>query len=178
MAKGNRKRSQPKQQALPAKSEPPQSEQPARSRSKALGEWANWKDVRTSLVTLVIGAVIGWLGKSALDSYQNYREHTEQRTKISQEIPHRISFARQHVVNDVNLAKKYLDGVDPRFCRHEELAGVALRKLLDDWQSAGGQAVSGDTISLAANPSPTTEQVQRLFELLEETFPAQDVNAR
>jgi hypothetical protein len=130
------------------------------------------------LVTLVIGAVIGWLGKSALDSYQSYTEHTEQRTKISQEIPHRISFARQHVINDVNLAKKYLDGMDPRFCRHEEFAGVALRKLLDDWQSAGGQAIGGDTISLAANPSPTTEQVQRLLELLEEAFPPLDVNAR
>jgi len=125
--------------------------------------------VTAVVIALILGIPTAILGGKWL--YDHYQERKVQRTIISQEIQHRIPVARKHVIDDVNLAKKYLDGVDPRFCLHHELEGVPLRRLLDDWQSAGGEEIGQEIDRLAAQPTPTPEQMQNLLTLLEKAFP-------
>jgi hypothetical protein len=162
MARKNRRKPPPAPQASPAPQ--PHPEQPKQNENR---EWADWKSVRTSIVTLIIGGILGWAGKAAWDGLKNYNERQGTRAKISQEIQHRIPIAKRHVNSDAGLARKYLDGIDPRLCLHEEYKGIPLRKLLDDWHSAGGAELDQESRQLAANANPTPEQALRLIELLE-----------
>ena len=134
---------------------------------KPLWALVDRKYIVTYLVVVALGG-IGYGGKLLFDGYQ---QRKTQRTNISEEIYHRIPIARQHALGDVNLAKKYLDGVDPRYCRHEQYFGVPLRTLLDDWQSVDGAKIDPEIDRLAVDPSPTPEQLQNLLALLDKAFP-------
>jgi hypothetical protein len=144
-----------------------QPEQPQQTRRKTLVALVDLKNVFTWIVI----AALGGLGSLILWGYTTYCARIEQRTKTSQEIRNRISIAEPQVIPDVNLAMKYLDGVDPRKCFHAEYVGVPLRKLLEDWQSAGGAVIDAETLRLAAKDASTSDDLQRLIGLLKATFP-------
>lgn len=134
--------------------------------------WASikWGDVSTWLVIVflsLIVSLVGWFGRRLYSDYQ-------ERTRISEEIQHRISIAEPYVVSDVHLAKKYLDCVDPQRYRHPEYKQVSLQELLSNWEAAGGANLGPELLQLAKKPSPSNEELQRLIALLVYAFPTPD----
>lgn len=126
---------------------------------------------RKVVVTTIVIALLGFLYTTLTEGGGQLLDRSERRKTIYQEIRHRVPAARQRVVGDVNLAKKYLDGVDRRVCLHQELVGVSLRTLLNDWESAGGKEIDLNIKRLAAEPTLTQDQMQRLLTLLDDSFP-------
>lgn len=143
-----------------------------RSKSPVASLWSRlWALVdRKGVVTWIVIALLGLLCTALVQGGWLLFTRSERRTTISQEIGHRIPAAQQRVAGNVNMAKKYLDGVDRRFCLHQELVGVPLRTLLNDWESAGGDDVDGNIKRLAAEPTPTQDQMQSLLASLKKLF--------
>jgi hypothetical protein len=151
-----------------------------RTWKQQFSKYADRKTVVTTIISSIGAALILTLSQSACDGARwwitRHQERKEQRTKISEEVQHRISIAASELDRDPNLAKKHLDGVEPRYCLHERYVGVSLRALLQNYQSAGGEVGSEieEIEQLAVTPIPTPEQLQRLIVLLEIGFPDLD----
>jgi hypothetical protein len=138
------------------------------SAAKSPRKLAKWPDVWTAVIAAVIlavgGAAIAGLKWVAYD-LPNTRE------QIREEIGHRVPTAQKHVVTDPDLALKFLNGVDPLYCLHEEYRGVALPILLDNLRSAWGTISNPNLLKFAAIQRPSPEQVAELVKLLGEEFP-------
>lgn len=139
--------------------------------------WKAWLlsfvDRKSVVTAIIIAALLGGFSLAAYTIvpavWNRYWQRLETRTKVREEIRHRIPTAQDHI-DDPNLAKKLIDGIDPHECLHAEFVSVTVQQLLEKWKSAGGDDVSGELFTLAATRKPTKEQMQELLALLTKEF--------
>lgn len=142
---------------------------PKRARKKVPWWQPVWALVdRKHILNYLIVAALAGAGFGIKHLYDSYQERKSHRAEISEEIIQYRIPAAQRRVDQASLAKKYLDGTDPRQSPHRP--GVPLRMLISEWKSEGGGNIAPELIQLASEPAPTSEQVRRLIDLLKHAF--------
>jgi hypothetical protein len=95
-----------------------------------------------------------------------------QRDAIAEEIYHRIDNEAALVANDdMTLAMRRMNSIEPNLSRHTEFEGMTLAQLLERWVAKGGPAPSEEIVRVMKSKSPSSKEFVQAAKGLESYVP-------